>query len=137
MLGFAPLAQLPIAAIPLQGTDALSSGGGGARSKRLTDYLPEQIGYREAPQPKPVKPIWDRASQVAQPQAPEPATPAGPPPLPPASIFMQPQTDRQYDLPDFHENEMDRPFAVKANLKRAKNESEALAALRALGLIKG
>ena len=108
--------------------------GGGKRYKPPTDYLPEPP--TGAPR-KPIKPIWDRTGTIEEP-APTPK-PSGPPPLPPMSLFGQKGTvslATPQGLPTFSEYVPQNSLATKQRLDQALEESDALAALRSLGLIK-
>lgn len=110
--------------------------GSGKRYKPPTDYLPEPA-WDEKPNKAPVRPIWDRP-QKPTPEA-EPAPPPAPPPLPPLSAFAErgpPRIMRKLNLPSF--NELIPPNAAQLNqrMPEVMDESDAIAALRALGIIK-
>ena len=100
----------------------------------LPDYIPRPP-YKQKPN-KPVRPIWDRGKI----QEPEPEKPSGPPPLPPMDIFgtkAAPRIISMHGLPTFQEYVPENPMALHQRMQEALDESDALAALRAMGLIKG
>jgi hypothetical protein len=108
--------------------------GSGRRYKPPTDYLPEPPWDEKAN--KPFKPVWDRGGKIEQPR---PAKPA-PPPLPPLEIFGKAaplQVMSTNGLPTFREYVPDDSLALAQRMQDALDESDAVAALRALGLLKG
>jgi hypothetical protein len=111
--------------------------GSGKRYKPPFQYLP-QPPYEVPDKPhKPVKPIWDRGGKIEEPK---PEKPKGPPPLPPLSIFGASGTTRLLSpngLPTFNEYVPQDSAAMAKRMQEALDESDAIAALRALGLIKG
>lgn len=111
--------------------------GAGRRYLPPTDYLPEPA--YDVEQRKPIRPIWDRGGKVDPEKKPEPAPPSGPPPLPPMSVFGQsaPMSVMSLDgLPTFQEYVPRDAMATARQLQHALDESDAIAALRALGLLK-
>jgi hypothetical protein len=112
--------------------------GAGKRYKPPTNYLPEPP-YDGVPN-KPFRPVWDRGGKIEAPKVQEPPKPTGPPPLPPMSIFgARPAPMKVIDgrgLPTFNEYVPHNAAATAQRMKQAMDESDAVAALKALGLIK-
>lgn len=113
--------------------------GSGKRYRPPTDYLPEPSD--KGPNKPHQRPVWDRP----EPPAPEP-TPKieprtkGPPPLPPVAIFRDSAPVRVMSpegLPTFQEYTPRNPLELRDELERARQEKDAIAALRVLGLLKG
>jgi len=107
---------------------------GAGKRRNFPSYIP-QPAYDVEPR-SPIKPIWDRGpAPAAEPQA--PIRPAGPPPLPPLSAFASkpPAGLSLSGLPTFDEYVPHDAMAAAQRLSDALDESDAIAALRALGLI--
>jgi hypothetical protein len=109
--------------------------GSGRRYEPPTDYLPEPPWDEKAN--KPFKPVWDRGSgKIEQPR---PAKPV-PPPLPPMDIFGKAaplQVISTSGLPTFREYVPEDSLGLAQRMQDAMDESDALAALKALGIMKG
>jgi hypothetical protein len=108
--------------------------GSGKRYLPPTDYLPEPP-WDERPR-KPVRPIWDRPVPAPAPAAPA-VRPAGPPPLPPLSVLGLPPAApiSTSNLPKFDHYVPDDVRDTARRLEEAREQADAIAALRALGLI--
>jgi hypothetical protein len=108
-------------------------GSGDLPIHLLPDYIPRPP-YKQKPN-KPFRPIWDRGKIPEG----EPEKPSGPPPLPPLDIFGTKAPARiisMQGLPTFQEYAPENPLAMQQHLEQAMDESDALAALRAIGLLK-
>jgi hypothetical protein len=109
--------------------------GAGKRYKKPTDYLPEPPW--DVKPNKPFRPVWDKpkGGEIEQPA--KVATPAGPPPLPPASIFGPPGYAQRpaLNLPNFNNYAPQDPHGLAQRMNDAQDLSDAVAVLKALGLI--
>jgi hypothetical protein len=111
-------------------------GPGAGKKRDIPAWYPSPA-YDEAPR-KPVKPVWDRGGRIEVPKPAEPQRPAGPPPLPPLSLFGSPAPMHVVSpngLPTFREYVPQNAHATAQRIQEAQDESDAIAVLKALGLL--
>ena len=130
-----PVTQQQWAAWEAQDVPLFFPPGAGKRYAPPTNYLPEPA-YDERPR-KPIRPIWDRGGKVEK-AAENPAeNPAGPPPLPPLSVLGLPPAAPMStaNLPRFDQYVPHDVLETARRLEQAREHADAIAALKALGLI--
>lgn len=114
---------------------------GSGRRKDFPSWIP-QPAYDAKPA-KAFRPVWDKPPDGEIEQHPTPV-PAAQAPLPPASIFAPPVLERPmpapgspppFGLPDFNNLVPPDPAGLNRRMTEAQDMSDAMAVLKALGLV--